>query len=55
MTEAEAKARIGMNDKLNAEITDQTRCYAQALVTPIAIEIGTGQATPFKTKHCFSN
>ena len=39
MTEAEAKVRIGVNDKLNAEIVAQTRCYAQALVTPSAIDM----------------
>jgi pantothenate kinase len=37
MTEAQARARIGVNDKLNAEIVNQTRCYAQAHVTPIAL------------------
>jgi pantothenate kinase len=41
MTEAQAKARIGVNDKLNAEIVDQTRFYAQALVSPLAIDIDT--------------
>ena len=41
MTEAEANARIGVNDKLNAEIVDQTRGYAEALVSPIAIDIDT--------------
>jgi pantothenate kinase len=39
MTEVEAKARVGVNDKLNAGIVDQTRCHAQALVTPIAIDM----------------
>jgi pantothenate kinase len=55
MTEMEAKAKIAVNDKLNAEIVVQTRCHAQALVTPVAIEIGQGQTAPFKTRPCFSN
>jgi pantothenate kinase len=37
ITEADAIARIEVNDKLNADIADQTRCYAQALVAPIDI------------------
>jgi pantothenate kinase len=37
ITKADAMARIEMNDKLNADIADQTRCYAHALVAPINI------------------
>ncbi len=34
ITEAEASRRIQINDSLNAEIVDQTRRFAQALVRP---------------------
>lgn len=39
ITEAEATARIAVNDKQNADIADQTRHLAQALVAPISIDI----------------
>ena len=39
ITEAEANARIGVNDRRNAEIADQTRCFAQTLVAPVDIDI----------------
>jgi pantothenate kinase len=38
ITEAEAIARIAVNDKRNADIADQTRCFANALVAPVAID-----------------
>ena len=38
LTEAEAIARIAVNDKCNAEVADQTRCFANALAAPIAID-----------------
>lgn len=34
----EAVARIALNDRLNAEIADQTRSFAQALVAPVAVD-----------------
>ena len=37
LSEAEARARIARNDRLNAGIADQTRRYAQARVTPTPI------------------
>ena len=39
ITEAEAKARIAVNDMRNAEIVDQTRCFAHALVAQVAIDL----------------
>lgn len=50
MTETEARARIAVNDKLNAEIVDQTRCYAHALVKPIAIGRLNSDATPIPVR-----
>ncbi len=39
ITEAEAINKIAVNDKRNADIADQTRCFANALVAPVAIDI----------------
>lgn len=38
LSEAEALARIARNDRLNAEIADQTRSLAHALVAPVALD-----------------
>jgi pantothenate kinase len=37
ITEAEARQRIDVNDRLNAGIADRTRSFAQALVAPTSI------------------
>jgi pantothenate kinase len=39
ITEAEAIARIAVNDRRNADIADQTRCYAHALVAAVSIDL----------------
>ncbi len=41
ITEAEAITKIAVNDRRNAEIADQTRHLAHALVAPVSIELST--------------
>lgn len=39
ITRTEAIARIAVNDRLNADIANQTRCFAHAMVAPVAIDV----------------